>query len=133
MRTQYIHELKALPQNMRVCLSTVNDFSLKMAQELKKYHHIMFLGEGLGEAVAAEGALKMKELTYLHCHTFSLREIANSFYSYAKMNEGTPAIFVVLDSNIEEKRLVLMQMHKLKSAGIKLFSIVITDCQDAET
>jgi len=99
MRIQYIHELKALPQNMRLTLGTCNEFSLKMAKQLCKYQHIMFLGEGLGEAVAAEGALKMKELTYLHCHTFSLREIANSFFSYAKMHVGTPAIFVVLESD----------------------------------
>ena len=32
----------------------------------------MFLGEDLGEAVASEGSLKMKELTYIHCQTFSI-------------------------------------------------------------
>ena len=66
-RVQIIHELKALSQNMRHVLESVNDFSKRTAQLFKAEKHIMLFGEGLGEAVALEGALKMKELTYIHC------------------------------------------------------------------
>jgi glucosamine--fructose-6-phosphate aminotransferase (isomerizing) len=93
----------------------------------------MLFGEGLGEAVALEGALKMKELTYIHCQAFSVSEISGSFYSYSRMNPGTPAIFIVLDSDPSTKDLVLNQMAKLLENGIKLQSIVITDCRDNAT
>ena len=39
----------------------------------------MFLAEGLAQTVANEGALKMKELTYLHCQCFNILNISNNF------------------------------------------------------
>ena len=133
MRVQMIHELKALSQNMRVVLDSVNDFSKNAAKLFKAHKHIMLFGEGLGEAVALEGALKMKELTYIHCQAFSVSEIGGSCYSYARMNPGTPAIFIVLDSDPAIKDLVLSQMAKLQESGVKLQAIVITDCRDNAT
>lgn len=60
-------ELRNLSENMKATLDTCNPFSFAMAQQLKLSKGILFLGQGMGEAVAAEGCLKMKELTYLHC------------------------------------------------------------------
>jgi glucosamine 6-phosphate synthetase-like amidotransferase/phosphosugar isomerase protein len=59
----------------------------------------LLFGSGLGEAVACEGALKMKELTYIHCQAFGLADIAGSVFSYAKLNVKTATIFVVLESD----------------------------------
>lgn len=118
---------------MRQVLESVNNFSKHVAKLFKSHKHIMLFGEGLGEAVALEGALKMKELTYIHCQAFSISEISGSSYSYSKMNPGTPAIFIVLDSNPATKELVLSQMAKLLESGVKFQSIVITDCRDNAT
>lgn len=93
----------------------------------------MFLGQGLAEAVAQEGCLKMKELTYLHCQAFAISSVANNLFAYAKVNPGMPAIFVVLDSTPEDKRLSLSTMRKILSREVNLFAIVISDCQDSET
>ena len=75
----------------------------------------------------------MKELTYIHCQAFSVAEIPESFYSYAKMNPSTPAIFILLDSDPDSKTTVLSHMAKLKENGVKLLPIVITDCRDNPT
>ena len=75
----------------------------------------------------------MKELTYLHCQCFAVSSVANNLYAYAKVNPGMPAIFVVLDSNRQDKSLSLNIMRKLKARQVNLFSIVISDCQDSET
>lgn len=40
---------------------------MHVSRTLSKSKAVLFLGEGLAQAVANEGALKMKELTYLHC------------------------------------------------------------------
>ena len=93
----------------------------------------MFLGQGLAEAVAQEGCLKMKELTYLHCQCFAISSVANNLFAYAKVNPGMPAIFVVLDSNPEDKRISLSTMRKIMAREVNLFSIIISDCQDSET
>jgi len=49
------------------------------------------------------------------------------------MKPGTPAIFIVLDSDTENKDLVLSQMAKLLENKLKMHSIVITDCKDNAT
>ena len=63
----------------------------------------MFLGQGMAEAVAQEGCLKMKELTYLHCQCFTISNVANNLLNYAKIHQGMPAIFVILDSQPRDK------------------------------
>ncbi len=62
-----IDELKMLSANVKKTLENINEKSIQIAQEIKGYRHIFFCGQGLAECIAKEGALKMKELTYLHC------------------------------------------------------------------
>jgi|APCry1669190591_1035303.scaffolds.fasta_scaffold165833_2 glutamine---fructose-6-phosphate transaminase (isomerizing) len=62
-----ITELKMLSANMQKTLDTINDKSMQIAEAIKDQRHVFFCGHGLAECIAAEGALKMKELTYLHC------------------------------------------------------------------
>jgi glucosamine 6-phosphate synthetase-like amidotransferase/phosphosugar isomerase protein len=64
VRVEIIDELISLPANLQAALDSVKPFSLHNAQYLSKGKEIMFLGTGVGEAVAYEGSLKMKELTY---------------------------------------------------------------------
>ena len=118
---------------MRQVVETVNEFSMRAAQELKKHKHIMLFGEGLGEAVACEGALKMKELTYIHCQAIPMSEISGSFYGFAKMNKETAAIFIVLNSDPVSKAAVLGHMKKLLDQELSLKAFVITDCRDSPT
>ena len=67
IRARYINELRNLSVNMEKSLQGCIEFSKRTAEKLKTAKGIMFLGQGLAEAVAQEGCLKMKELTYLHC------------------------------------------------------------------
>ena len=52
IRARFIHELRNLSENMRTTLSTVNEFSQRMAETLKLAKGIMFVGQGLAEAAA---------------------------------------------------------------------------------
>lgn len=68
IRAAIISELRFLSSNVQKVLEDCVDFSKKVARDtLKNYKHIYLLGTGLGEIVAKEGALKIKELTYTHC------------------------------------------------------------------
>ena len=75
----------------------------------------------------------MKELSYLHCQCFALSNIVNNFFNYVIITPGTPAIFVVIDSSPEDKRVSLSTMRKLMAKQVNLLGIIITDCTDAET
>ena len=99
LRAEIIAELKQLSSNMQIVLDTCNYFSAHVSEYLAKSNEIMFLGEGLGEAVANEGSLKMKELTYLHCQCFNIMNISNGFLNFVKAKNGVPCIFIVLQDN----------------------------------
>ena len=118
---------------MQTALSGCIEFSKRTAEQLKLAKGIMFLGQGIAEAVAQEGCLKMKELTYLHCQCFAISTIANNLFNYARVNPGMPAIFVVLDSSAQDKRISIGTMKILMARQVKFYGIVISDCQDAET
>jgi len=87
LRRKIVTELKMLSANMRQTLDSINQKSEEIALSLKGKRHIFFCGHGIAECIAKEGALKMKELTYLHCQAVRLHDIANNFYTYFKKNE----------------------------------------------
>lgn len=76
----------------------INGKSHEVAQFLKGQRHVFFCGQGVASCVAEEGALKMKELTYLHCQQIELFDLGNNYYCYFKKHAGAPVIFIVLDS-----------------------------------
>ena len=53
--------------------------------------------------------------------------------NYAKINPGMPAIFIVLDSQPEDKRISIATMKVLQEQEVSMHAIVISDCQDTET
>lgn len=97
---------------------------------MKTSKHIYLVGTGLGEIVAKEGALKIKELTYQHCQCLNINNISNHFYNYLKMNPKTPVIFIVLDDQYKSKMIEGMQKLTEK---VQLMPIVITDVKDKHT
>lgn len=90
----------------------------------------MFLGEGVGEAVAQEGSLKMKELTYLHCQCFSILNISNNFFGYISSKSAVPCIFIVLH---DSKASTINLMKKLHKHSSNIYPVIITDCDDKES
>ena len=125
LRSKIINELKMLSANMKKTLETINEKSQEIAKQLKNSKHIFFCGFGIAEYVAKEGALKMKEMTYLHCQSINLQTIGNNFYTYMVKYPRTPAIFIVLDSQ-KNKDQYIQKMENLKEKT-DLMGIVITD------
>ena len=84
IRGKIINELKMLSANIKYTLNNINEKSKEIALQIKDSKHIFFCGVGITDIIAAEAALKMKELTYLHCQNFKLSEVGNNFYAYFK-------------------------------------------------
>jgi glucosamine--fructose-6-phosphate aminotransferase (isomerizing) len=97
MRAKMMTELKMLSANMKKTLESVNEKSQEIAAQLKGHRHVFFCGQGIADCIAKEGALKMKELTYLHCQSICLKDLGNNFYVYFKKFPKTPTIFIILD------------------------------------
>jgi len=107
---RYVKGLQAVPDNVREVLKQ-RDAIQAIA---KKYSHVrdfLFLGRGLEYPVALEGALKLKEISYIHAEGYSAGEIKHG--PIALINEDTPTVFLVPDDSLREK--VLSNMKEIKA------------------
>lgn len=72
--TQFVAELASLPAAVDLVLDTVEDVR-KIARDLATKTSVLFIGRGVGYGVALEGALKLKELAYMHAEAFPAGEL----------------------------------------------------------
>jgi glucosamine--fructose-6-phosphate aminotransferase (isomerizing) len=109
----------------------------KVAELVKDKDHIFLIGRGLQYVTACEGALKIKEISYIHAEAFAGGEIKHG--TIALIEKGTPCIVFVGEDN--EKQ-ILSNAEELKARGgfiigiaeknQKVFDIWIKTPQDGE-
>ena len=76
------------------------DYS-KIANHIKDKNDLFYLGRGLDYALAMEGSLKLKEISYLHSEAYASGELKHGTISL--IEEGTPVISIMIDNNIISK------------------------------
>lgn len=89
-----VAELRAIPEKVEEVLGKEGDVKA-LAKDLKDVKSVLFLGRHVGFPVALEGALKLKELAYLHAEGFAAGELKHG--PIALIEEGQP-VFVVVPS-----------------------------------
>jgi glucosamine--fructose-6-phosphate aminotransferase (isomerizing) len=128
-RAKLIKELKMLSANMKATLNSINEKSKFIAEQMKDSRHIFFCGgSDLASIIAKEGALKMKELTYIHCQDLKLDELGNNFYVYLLNNPNTHVVFIVLDSQPNKADFV-KQIVAFKEK-LNFLPSIVTDTKD---
>lgn len=114
----YLQELLAVPEKIRQILKdrvTAQDWAKKLADQ----HSVLFLGRGLQAPVAGEGALKLKEITYIHAEGFAAGSLKHG--PLALVREGTPAIFLVTEGDSLDR--VLGNMAEVRARGGRMFTV----------
>lgn len=79
-------------------------------------HSALFLGRGIGAAVAREGALKLKEISYLHAEAYPAGEMKHG--PIALIDEGFPVIAVATESPIYDKVISNLQESRARGAMV---------------
>jgi len=97
-----IKNLKTIPDSLKECLKVENNVQV-MAQEFIGAKGSMFLGRGLSFPIALEGALKLKELSYLHAEGYPAGEMKHG--PLALIEEGLPVIVIAPKDKYFEKTL----------------------------
>ncbi len=72
--SQMVRELSRLPYLLGQVISDHSHFK-KLARRVSSYQHMLYLGRGITYPIAAEGALKMKEISYIHAEGYSAGEM----------------------------------------------------------
>jgi glucosamine--fructose-6-phosphate aminotransferase (isomerizing) len=87
-----VHELEKLPEAVAQVLGSMEPVR-KLARDLASSQQVLFLGRHVGYPVALEGALKLKELAYMHAEGFAAGELKHGPISL--IEEGTPVVVTV--------------------------------------
>ena len=115
-----IVNLKKLPEAIKESINTENNVQL-MAKEFLSAKGSMFLGRGTSFPIALEGALKLKELSYLHAEGYPAGEMKHG--PLALIEEGLPVIILAPKDKYFEK--TLSNMQEVIARGGKI--LFITD------
>lgn len=112
---RFVRELQAVPEKVAAMLQDTKPF-LALAKKYARYENFLFLGRGINYPVALEGALKLKEISYIHAEGYSAAEIKHG--PIALINEHTPSLFIVPDDGLRDKVINNMKEVKARSGPV---------------
>jgi len=116
METAMVNELHALPRQVEVVLQ-LDGAIKKMAEGFSDKHNALFLGRGPFYPVAMEGALKLKEISYIHAEAYPAGELKHG--PLALVDESMPVVCALPDDPLLEK--VLSNLQEVRARGGELF------------
>ncbi|HEY7999874.1 MAG TPA: glutamine--fructose-6-phosphate transaminase (isomerizing) [Pseudolabrys sp.] len=97
-----------------------------LAQDLAKVHHALYLGRGTSFPIALEGALKLKEISYIHAEGYAAGELKHG--PIALIDETMPVIVIAPFDRVFEK--TVSNMQEVAARGGKI--ILVTDAKGAK-
>ena len=118
---QLAKELEALPDNIQQTLKENKSTMEKLAKKYAKYDHALYLGRDTGYPLALEGALKLKEISYIHAEAYATGELKHG--PIALVDDRFFELFDVLDGPLFEKTLGGLQEVRARGGH----TIVLTD------
>jgi glutamine---fructose-6-phosphate transaminase (isomerizing) len=117
--TRYLVELEAIPEKVEEALKTSEDVKL-MAEEITKAENALYLGRGYNFPVALEGALKLKEISYIHAEGYPAAEMKHG--PIALIDENMPIVVLATKNSQYEK--MVSNIQEVKARKGKVFAIV---------
>lgn len=121
----YILKLKELPRPVRQTLDR-SPIIEKIAKHIKNAHSVFFIGRGLNYPLSLEGALKLKEISYIHAEGFAAGELKHG--PFALLTKDTPVVAIVTKGSTYDK--MIANIGEVKARGPKV--IAIADDNDTE-
>jgi len=112
-------ELENIPQLVEKALKT-NDAVLEIAKKFQNSKNFLYLGRGFNFPVALEGALKLKEISYIHAEGYPAAEMKHG--PIALIDEEMPVVVIAPKRGIYEK--VMSNIQEVKARKGKIIAIV---------
>ncbi|MDM1406235.1 glutamine--fructose-6-phosphate transaminase (isomerizing) [Myroides sp. DF42-4-2] len=116
---KYLHELELIPERVKEALIQ-NEAVLKIAEVYKDATNCLYLGRGYNYPVALEGALKLKEISYIHAEGYPAAEMKHG--PIALIDEHMPVIVIAPDQMHYDK--VVSNIQEIKARNGKIIAIV---------
>ena len=123
-----IRKLPNLSQEFLECDSQIS----KLAEEFSGKHHCLFLGRGVMFPIALEGALKLKEISYIHAEGYAAGELKHG--PIALIDKEMPVVVVAPDNSLMDK--LISNVEEVRARGALLYIFISKDAhikQDEQT
>ncbi len=117
--TRLIHELKAIPSAIEATIAAVEGPVEKIARDHADSGFFLYLGRHIGLPICLEGALKMKEISYIPTDAYAAGEMKHG--PIALLDESTPVVCVATESPVLEK--VLSNVAEVRARGADVIAI----------
>ena len=116
LRTRVVTALRSLPDIINQTLE-LKDQILELAPAIASKDNALFLGRGIFYPIAKEGALKLKEISYIHAEAYPAGELKHG--PLALIDENMPVIALAPESEIAEK--LVSNLEEVKARGGTLY------------
>ena len=124
---EFLSELNSIPKKIEKALS-LNDKIEKIAEEIKNSKNCLYLGRGFNFPVALEGALKLKEISYIHAEGYPAAEMKHG--PIALIDENMPTVVIATSKGHYEK--VVSNIREIQSRKGKIIAIVSEGDKDVK-
>ncbi|GMR25731.1 MAG: glutamine--fructose-6-phosphate transaminase (isomerizing) [Ignavibacteria bacterium] len=122
-----VEALQDLPEKVNQCLK-LNETVEQIANEFKDASNFLYLGRGYNFPVALEGALKLKEISYIHAEGYPAAEMKHG--PIALIDENLPVVFIAPKDSTYEK--VINNIEEVKARGGRLIAIASENDNDID-
>ncbi len=119
-------ELGDTAEQIQWILDTQKDAIHKAALACKDAHSALFVGRGMGAAIANEGALKLKEISYLHAEAYAAGEMKHG--PIALIDPGFPVIAIAIKSPVYDK--TVSNLKECEARGAKIVVVATEGDED---
>lgn len=116
------------PEAMRAMISQLDNFR-RLAERLAEHDHVFYIGRGIDYAMSEEGALKLKEISYIHAEAYAAGELKHGTISL--IEEGTPVIAISTDKNLADK--METGVREVRSRGAYVILLCREDMTDSSS
>jgi glucosamine--fructose-6-phosphate aminotransferase (isomerizing) len=117
---RYLQELELIPEKIAEALSLTNDIAKEIASIYKDAPNCLYLGRGYNFPVALEGALKLKEISYIHAEGYPAAEMKHG--PIALIDDKMPVVVIAPKQGHYDK--VVSNIQEIKSRSGKIIAIV---------
>ncbi|MCY9666551.1 glutamine--fructose-6-phosphate transaminase (isomerizing) [Paenibacillus alginolyticus] len=115
-----VKALKELPTQVEEILAQAEAIKV-VAEEMAKHDNLFFIGRGLDYAVAMEGSLKLKEISYIHSEAYAAGELKHG--TLALIEDGVPVIALATQHELLEK--TVSNIKEVKARGANVLGIAV--------
>ncbi|NBX65222.1 MAG: glutamine--fructose-6-phosphate transaminase (isomerizing) [Bacteroidetes bacterium] len=123
----FYEEMEAIPEKIEKAL-LLNDQMIALAEKYKDARNFLYLGRGYNFPVALEGALKLKEISYIHAEGYPAAEMKHG--PIALIDEEMPVVVIATNSEHYEK--VVSNIQEVKARKGKVIAVVSEGNRDLD-